>query len=248
MNGYGVERDRPRQIKEGGRTRQEKRVDYVIRRTVFSIFVAAFAVVPSVSAVSMAINTSAAMAHDKNCSDFRTQKKAQHYFRTHNPRQDPSGLDADHDGIACEDNPCPCNHHKPHGFVADKAKSQRHRYYYSGYVSGHGSIKLTLQTTPHETKIVGMQVSGLLLNCRGYRATMDVGFADAYSVRVHGGRFDSYGQEQRGGFIATHGHMSPNGKHFTGTIRAHGELYTNRYGWQPGCDSFDRTWKAFLVG
>jgi hypothetical protein len=43
--------------------------------------------------------------YDKDCSDFPTQKAAQKYFKKHGgPRHDPSRLDADHDGIACEDN------------------------------------------------------------------------------------------------------------------------------------------------
>ena len=42
---------------------------------------------------------------DKDCSDFPTQSAAQKWFKHHNPRADPSGLDADHDGIACESNP-----------------------------------------------------------------------------------------------------------------------------------------------
>jgi hypothetical protein len=43
---------------------------------------------------------------DKDCSDFPTQAAAQKYFKKHGgPRRDPSHLDADHDGIACEDNP-----------------------------------------------------------------------------------------------------------------------------------------------
>jgi hypothetical protein len=47
-----------------------------------------------------------ASAGDKNCSDFSTWKQAQHYFHKHGgPRHDPSGLDGDDDGIACEDLP-----------------------------------------------------------------------------------------------------------------------------------------------
>ena len=43
---------------------------------------------------------------DKDCSDFPTQKKAQKYFKKHGgPKHDPSHLDADHDGVACEDLP-----------------------------------------------------------------------------------------------------------------------------------------------
>lgn len=46
----------------------------------------------------------------KDCDDFKSQKKAQKWFKKHNPRRDPAGLDADNDGIACEDNPCPCSY------------------------------------------------------------------------------------------------------------------------------------------
>ena len=175
-----------------------------------------------------------AYARDKNCSDFRTQAKAPRYFRRHHPRQDPSGLDANPDRMACEDNPCPCNHHKPNGFAADKLQSSKatHRYYYSGFISGHGSIKLTLKTTQHSAKISRVQISGLLLNCRGIRRTMTTGTSPGFSVRLRHGRFDQYGQEQRGGSINTHGHINPNGRHFTGTIRARGELYTNQAGWK----------------
>lgn len=41
----------------------------------------------------------------KDCSDFSTHSAAQHWFLKHHPHQDPAGLDADHDGIACEDLP-----------------------------------------------------------------------------------------------------------------------------------------------
>jgi hypothetical protein len=42
----------------------------------------------------------------KNCGDFRTQAQAQEWFTGHGgPSRDPSRLDTDHDGIACEDLP-----------------------------------------------------------------------------------------------------------------------------------------------
>jgi Excalibur calcium-binding domain len=41
-----------------------------------------------------------------NCSDFLTQTGAQYYLKLY--PDDPSRLDADHDGIACESNSCPC--------------------------------------------------------------------------------------------------------------------------------------------
>jgi hypothetical protein len=47
---------------------------------------------------------------DANCDDFSSQAAAQSYFIAHGgPSSDPAGLDADHDGIACETNPCPCS-------------------------------------------------------------------------------------------------------------------------------------------
>ena len=45
---------------------------------------------------------------DLDCADFSSQKSAQIFFLKHGgPRYDPDRLDADHDGIACEDNPAP---------------------------------------------------------------------------------------------------------------------------------------------
>lgn len=41
---------------------------------------------------------------DKNCKDFRTQKEAQRFFIAEGgPQSDRHRLDADNDGIACED-------------------------------------------------------------------------------------------------------------------------------------------------
>ena len=52
----------------------------------------------------------AASAGDKDCADFSTQKAAQIFFLKHGgPRYDPDRLDGDDDGVACEDNPCPCS-------------------------------------------------------------------------------------------------------------------------------------------
>jgi endonuclease YncB( thermonuclease family) len=51
---------------------------------------------------------SPAHAADRDCGDFDTQAAAQRFFLNNNPGQDPHGLDAEGDGIACESNPCPC--------------------------------------------------------------------------------------------------------------------------------------------
>lgn len=54
---------------------------------------------------ALAFTAAPASARDKDCSDFPTQKAAQKFFKKHGgPSRDPHRLDADHDGIACEDN------------------------------------------------------------------------------------------------------------------------------------------------
>ncbi len=64
------------------------------------------AVAGAVAVLALALATAgpAGAVDLKDCSDFPTQRAAQKWFKHHHPRQDPSGLDADHDGIACESN------------------------------------------------------------------------------------------------------------------------------------------------
>ncbi len=64
-------------------------------RALIATIAAAFAL--SVAAAPVAAND------PKDCSDFSSQHKAQHWFKHHHPHKDPAGLDADHDGVACED-------------------------------------------------------------------------------------------------------------------------------------------------
>ena len=52
---------------------------------------------------------SPAAAGDKDCADFASQRAAQIFYLKHGgPRYDPDRLDGDNDGVACEDNRCPC--------------------------------------------------------------------------------------------------------------------------------------------
>jgi excalibur calcium-binding domain-containing protein len=63
----------------------------------------------AIAALLLAALPAPASAADKDCKDFATQRAAQIFFLKHGgPRRDPDRLDADHDGVACEDNPCPC--------------------------------------------------------------------------------------------------------------------------------------------
>jgi hypothetical protein len=47
-----------------------------------------------------------AAARDYDCADFANQAEAEEYLLP----GDPYRLDADHDGVACEDLPCPCSY------------------------------------------------------------------------------------------------------------------------------------------
>jgi hypothetical protein len=47
-----------------------------------------------------------AAARDYDCADFANQAEAEEYLEP----GDPYNLDADNDGIACEDLPCPCSY------------------------------------------------------------------------------------------------------------------------------------------
>ena len=61
-----------------------------------------------IALVVMLPAAASAQRRDMDCDNFSSQKAAQIFFLKHGgPRYDPDRLDADHDGIACEDNPAP---------------------------------------------------------------------------------------------------------------------------------------------
>lgn len=69
---------------------------------------AAAAGVALIALVAVLPTAASAQRRDMDCADFNSQKSAQIFFLKHGgPRYDPDRLDADHDGIACEDNPAP---------------------------------------------------------------------------------------------------------------------------------------------
>jgi Excalibur calcium-binding domain len=53
-------------------------------------------------ALSLSSFGAVAQSRDFDCSDFHSHKQAQKFFKKHHPKQDPYGLDADNDGVACE--------------------------------------------------------------------------------------------------------------------------------------------------
>ena len=56
--------------------------------------------------IAVTAPTASAHRRDYDCADFATQAEAEEYLLP----GDPYNLDADGDGIACEDNPCPCSY------------------------------------------------------------------------------------------------------------------------------------------
>jgi len=82
------------------------REEAAVRKGVASVFVIAL-----VAAVALPATAGAAALHasvsavDYDCADFANQAEAEEYLLP----GDPYRLDADNDGIACEDLPCPCS-------------------------------------------------------------------------------------------------------------------------------------------
>jgi len=73
------------------------------------VFVAGVSILAASLAVALGAVTPTARGADRDCSDFSSQRAAQDYFISKGgPSSDPDRLDADHDGVACEENPCPC--------------------------------------------------------------------------------------------------------------------------------------------
>jgi len=67
----------------------------------------------ALAALAFAALPSSASASDRDCADFASQRAAQIFFLKHGgPGRDPHRLDGDDDGVACEDNPCPCYYKK----------------------------------------------------------------------------------------------------------------------------------------
>ena len=63
-----------------------------------------FILVALAALVALALTAVPASAGDKDCSDFSGWRQAQNFYKKHGgPRSDPHRLDADHDGVACED-------------------------------------------------------------------------------------------------------------------------------------------------
>lgn len=72
----------------------------MLKRTSIRLAVLAVSALVAVTAFA----PSAGAVSDRDCSDFNTWGAAQKFFKKQGgPRLDPHNLDADNDGIACED-------------------------------------------------------------------------------------------------------------------------------------------------
>jgi Excalibur calcium-binding domain len=84
-------------------------------------FLALLGAAAAIVLIVVALPTAAsARRGDKDCDNFHDQKAAQIFYINHGgPRYDPDDLDGDDDGVACEDNPCPCyfKDHLPRGYL-----------------------------------------------------------------------------------------------------------------------------------
>ena len=81
-------------------------------------------------AASVLLLPATASAADKDCANFRNQRAAQFFFLRHGgPQEDPDRLDGDNDGVACEDNPCPCyrKKHLPYALTFSLAAARNER-------------------------------------------------------------------------------------------------------------------------
>lgn len=77
----------------------------------------AFSLLVAVATVILIAQSPAARGADLDCADFASQAEAQESLTP----GDPNGLDGDNDGIACEDNPCPCSSASSGGGSTDSA-------------------------------------------------------------------------------------------------------------------------------
>jgi hypothetical protein len=68
-------------------------------------FVSLVAIAALAALAALGQSPTSAAARDYDCADFANQAEAEEYLLP----GDPYRLDADNDGIACEDLPCPCN-------------------------------------------------------------------------------------------------------------------------------------------
>ena len=76
------------------------------RATKLCVFLSRPGAAPAEAVISLPAGYGAQRSTGNNCSNFGSQAAAQYYLYLY--PTDPSNLDGDNDGSACEGNPCPC--------------------------------------------------------------------------------------------------------------------------------------------
>lgn len=181
---------------------------------------------------------------DRDCGDFSSQKAAQDFFIANGgPGSDPHALDADHDGVACESNPCPCSTStggdNPPPPPPDPTKTEK----LCGHILGATGSKVCLKvvTEGDELKKVkyfifrglpGKCASGLDPKLRG---------AARSRIREHGSKFATHRVRVRGNPAQLQARIA--GKVKDG--KAEGEMRLRfQNGAGAACDTTLRKWKA----
>jgi endonuclease YncB( thermonuclease family) len=113
----------------------------------------------------------------KDCADFQSQAAAQRWFLRHDPQADPAGLDGDHDGVACEDNPCPCGTEGGGGTGGggDGHHTRLTRHAKVASITDGDTIRVTLRHTPgsRPVRLIGIDTPEVYeqTECGGPRAS-----------------------------------------------------------------------------
>ena len=95
------------------------------------------------------------VAHDRDCSDFKSQRQASRWFGQHHPRRDLSGLDRDHDGRACEGRPCPCSRDRVRRGRDGPGRNARPSEQTPGLVADESGSSGSTATSPTSTGTTG---------------------------------------------------------------------------------------------
>jgi hypothetical protein len=134
----------------------------------------------AVTILGVPTGASPAVAGSVNCSDFGSQAAAQRWYINHGgPQSDPAGLDTDHDGVACESNPCPCSSDQGGGGGGTP-----------GHTGGGGSDVGQIHAGPgrglwsYKDKAADAQSA---VNVK--KTSLDIRKKGYYRVRVYGGDF-----------------------------------------------------------
>ena len=162
---------------------------------------------------ALLVHPAPAMAVDRDCSDFDTQRAAQTFFLNHNPDADPHGLDSEGDGIACESNPCPCRYDRePGGETGGRSPRQVRQYARVVRVVDGDTVDVRYAGSRHRVRLIGIDTPEVYggVECGGHRASASMRRLLPRGARVRllsdtsQDRTDRYGRQLR--YVHRRGH------------------------------------------